>query len=160
MTRKEYNDNVELWSSHVYRFAVWNCGDTTRGEDAMQEAFATLWEKRERVSVEQGLGFLLTVARRYLVDCFRHDLVAEAAHRQLAQREEAVPSAEERYSQSEMLQKALCRLPEVQRSILQLRDVEGYSYKEIAEQLELSLQQVEVYLFRARVAMKKMIQST
>lgn len=141
----------------MLRFAIWHCGDTMRGEDAMQEAFAELWQKRDRVEVAQGLGFLLTVARRYLVDCFRHDAVASRVHEELSYQDEADSSAEQSLLLADALQQALQRLPEVQRSILQLRDAEGYSYKEIAAMLQLSQQQVEVYLFRARVAMRKML---
>jgi RNA polymerase sigma-70 factor (ECF subfamily) len=53
------------------------------------------------------------------------------------------------------LYKILENIPEVQRSALILKDIEGYSYKEIADILKLSIQQVEVYIFRARVALKK-----
>ncbi len=128
-----------------------------RGEDAMQEAFAELWQKRGSVEVGQGLGFLLTVARRYLVDCYRHDVVASRVHEELARQEEADSRPEQSLMLGDALQKALQQLPEVQRSILQLRDAEGYSYKEIAAILNLSHQQVEVYLFRARVAMRKLL---
>jgi RNA polymerase sigma-70 factor (ECF subfamily) len=48
-------------------------------------------------------------------------------------------------------------LPPLQKSILLLRDLEGYSYQEIAEQLQLSEAQVKVYLFRARVKIKKQV---
>lgn len=157
MTRTEYNNRVDEWSGHVLRFGLWSCGDKMRAEDAMQEAFAELWQKREQVDSEQGLGFLLTVARRYLVDCYRHDRVAERVHGELALDEAAVDSVEERYGLSDELAHALQQLPEVQRSVLQLRDAEGYSYKEIATMLDLSLSQVEVYLFRARVAMRRML---
>ena len=154
MTRAEYNDNIQYWSGNVLRFAVWNCGDRMRGEDAMQEAFARLWEIKEQVSVEKGLGFLLTVARRYLVDCFRHDAVVAKAHAEMAQTAETT-TEQKGYSLSDEMLEALNSLPEVQRSIIQLRDVDGYSYKEIAQMLDLSDQQVQVYLFRARTNMKK-----
>lgn len=154
MTRAEYNDNIQYWSGNVLRFAVWNCGDRMRGEDAMQEAFARLWEIKEQVSVEKGLGFLLTVARRYLVDCFRHDAVVAKAHAEMAQTAEAT-TEQKGYGLSDEMLEALNSLPEVQRSIIQLRDVDGYSYKEIAQMLDLSDQQVQVYLFRARTNMKK-----
>ena len=154
MTRAEYNDNIQYWSGNVLRFAVWNCGDRMRGEDAMQEAFARLWEIKEQVSVEKGLGFLLTVARRYLVDCFRHDAVVAKAHAEMAQTAETTTEQKGCGLSDEMLE-ALNSLPEVQRSIIQLRDVDGYSYKEIAQMLDLSDQQVQVYLFRARTNMKK-----
>ncbi|MBQ3949948.1 MAG: sigma-70 family RNA polymerase sigma factor [Bacteroidales bacterium] len=154
MTRAEYNDNIQYWSGNVLRFAVWNCGDRMRGEDAMQEAFARLWEIKEQVSVEKGLGFLLTVARRYLVDCFRHDAVVAKAHAEMAQTAETT-TEQKGYGLSDEMLEALNSLPEVQRSIIQLRDVDGYSYKEIAQMLDLSDQQVQVYLFRARTNMKK-----
>lgn len=154
MTRAEYNDNIQYWSGNVLRFAVWNCGDRMRGEDAMQEAFARLWEIKEQVSVEKGLGFLLTVARRYLVDCFRHDAVVAKAHAEMAQTAETT-TEQKGYGLSDEMLEALNSLPEVQRSIIQFRDVDGYSYKEIAQMLDLSDQQVQVYLFRARTNMKK-----
>lgn len=154
MTRAEYNDNIQSWSSNVMRFAVWNCGDRMRSEDAVQEAFARLWEIKEQVAVERGLGFLLTVARRYLIDCFRHDTIVNRVHQAMASTEETTYENREMGLSDEMAN-ALARLPEIQRSILQLRDVEGYSYKEIARMLDISDQQVQVYLFRARTAMKK-----
>lgn len=160
MTRIEYNNNIESWSGNVYRFAVWNCGDHMRAEDAVQEAFAKLWECRSKVPVEKGLGYLLTVTRRYLVDCFRHDLVVDKVHHAIASSSsDAVDDGTEAGFSDEMLS-ALRKLPEVQRSILQLRDVEGYSYKEIAQMLELSDQQVQVYLFRARTTMRKILNKT
>lgn len=155
MTRTEYNNNIKTWSGNVLRFAVWNCGDRMRGEDAMQEAFAKLWECKEKVPVEKGLGYLLTVVRRYLIDCLRHDAVVSKVHEELAQCAETKTADPVYGGMSDEMVDALNRLPEVQRSILQLRDVDGYSYKEIAQMLDLSDQQVQVYLFRARTTMKK-----
>ena len=57
----------------------------------------------------------------------------------------------------EAIERSLQHLPELQRAILQLRDVEGYSYREIGETLSLSDSQVQVYLFRARVTMRKQL---
>ena len=55
------------------------------------------------------------------------------------------------------LDKAMETLPEIQRSVVLLRDYEGYSYEEIGEILDLSESQVKVYIYRARVALKKFI---
>jgi RNA polymerase sigma-70 factor (ECF subfamily) len=159
MTRAEYNDNIQNWSGNVLRFAVWNCGDRMRGEDAMQEAFARLWEIKEQVPVNNGLGFLLTVVRRYLIDCFRHDAVVARVHEEMTKTAETV-GYDNNTGMSDEMYEALGSLSEVQRSILQLRDVEGYSYKEIAKMMNLSDQQVQVYLFRARTNLKKKLQNT
>lgn len=154
MTRAEYNNNIKNWSGNVLRFAMWNCGDRMRGEDATQEAFAKLWENIERVPLEKGLGYLLTVTRHYLLDCFRHDTVVNRVHEEMVHTGERVCD-ERDDSLSDEMTTALMRLPEIQRTIMQLRDVDGYSYKEIANMLEISENQVQVYLFRARSTMKR-----
>jgi len=64
-----------------------------------------------------------------------------------------------RFELADVLEAAMRQLPELQRSILLLRDLEGYSYKEIGEMLSLNDSQVKVYLFRARKKMKEQIQS-
>lgn len=58
-----------------------------------------------------------------------------------------------------VLNDALNRLPEIQRSVILLRDYEGYSYDEIAEITELSESQVKVYIYRGRLALKEYIGS-
>lgn len=70
---------------------------------------------------------------------------------------ETVTQPDERFDLREAIEKSLQSLPEVQRAILQLRDVEGYSYAEIGETLSISDNQVQVYLFRARVTMRKQL---
>ncbi len=57
----------------------------------------------------------------------------------------------------EILNKAVEQLPDVQRSVILLRDYEGYSYREIGEIAGLSESQVKVYIFRARIFLKKFI---
>jgi len=67
-------------------------------------------------------------------------------------------SHENNYSDlGEVLKEAVNRLPEVQRMVLLLRDYEGYSYEEIGEMANLNESQVKVYIFRARVFLKKYI---
>ena len=60
---------------------------------------------------------------------------------------------------SEVLDEALKQLPEVQRSVILLRDYEGYAYNEIAEITNLSESQVKVYIYRGRLALKKYLGS-
>ena len=74
MTQKEYNNGVRLWADDVYRFAV-RCGDGEEAKDAVQEAFASLWERRENVEVEKGKSFLLTVVHNCMMSHHRHEQV-------------------------------------------------------------------------------------
>jgi len=152
MTQKEYNNGVRLWADDVYRFAV-RCGGGEESKDAVQEAFASLWERKEQVEAEKGKSFLFTVVHNCLMSRHRHLQVHQQAI-PLLQPDEVV-QPDERFDLQEALHKALGRLPEVQRAAVQLKDVEGYSCKEIANMLSLTEKQVSVYLFRARVSLKK-----
>lgn len=62
-----------------------------------------------------------------------------------------------RFELKEIIDLAMQKLPELQKSILLLRDLEGYNYKEIGEMLNLNESQVKVYLFRARKKVKDQI---
>lgn len=153
MTQKEYNNGVRLWADDVYRFAVRCGGGEELSKDAVQEAYASLWEKREQVEVEKGKSFLFTVVHNCLMSHHRHEQVHQQTLPLLEP--ERVVQPDERFDIQEALQRALMRLPQVQREAVQLKDVEGYSCKEIAEMLSLTEKQVSVYLFRARVSLKK-----
>ena len=159
MTAKEYTSAIPLWADDAMRLAVRCGGSKADSEDAVQEALASLWQCRESVALEKGKGYLLSATYRRLMSTFRHLKV---------QREYAAAEAfagaysqqpDEDFDLREALDRAMAALPEVQRAILQLRDVEGYSYAEIGEALDLSVDQVQVYLFRARVAMRKQLKS-
>ena len=153
MTQKEYNNGVRLWADEVYRFAVRCGGGEELSKDAVQEAYASLWEKREQVEVEKGKSFLFTVVHNCLMSHHRHEQVHQQTLPLLEP--ERVVQPDERFDIQEALQRALMRLPQVQREAVQLKDVEGYSCKEIAEMLSLTEKQVSVYLFRARVSLRK-----
>lgn len=155
MTAAEYNEGVTRWADDAMRFAACCCADRADCEDAVQEAFAALWKSRSRVGADKGKAYLLGTVYRRLVDRLRHRYV-ERAHAGELHGDEAV-RPDETFDLRDALAAALASLPETQRAILQLRDVEGYAYAEIAEILKLSVDQVQVYLFRARVQMRKQL---
>lgn len=153
MTRKEYNDTVKQWADDVYRFSVHCCSDSEMAKDGVQEAFAALWEQREQVSVEKGKSFLLAVAHNWTISQLRHRKVHEDNADAL--KGDTVAEPDMAFDLRDALQKAAARLPEIQRSALMLKDVEGFNCREIGEILHLTESQVTVYLFRARVSMRK-----
>lgn len=153
MTQKEYNNGVRLWADDVYRFAVHCGGDRVMSEDVVQDAFAILWEHRDEVPEAKGKSFLFSIVHNQLMSHFRHEQVRQQVEPTLKGDETVSP--DERFDLQEALYRALSFLPEVQRAAVQLKDVEGYSCREIADILGLSEKQVTVYLFRARVSLKK-----
>lgn len=151
MTAEEYNNGIAHWADDAYRFARRCCSDEERCKDAVQDAFASLWERRRQVENTKGKAFLLSSVHNRLASLFRHDHVVTNAS---PPQEDQTPP-DETFDLREAIEKALATLPQTQRECLQLRDVEGYSYKEIGSILQLTDQQVQVYIFRARVALQK-----
>ena len=154
MTQKEYNLCVERFSDNIYRFLVKMTGNTADAEDLMQDSFAVLWSHRKEISSEKAKSYLFTTAYRRFIDKMRHD--------KYLTRSDTLPeqSVYSEYSDvKEILNSILERLPQNQRSAVLLRDYEGYSYDEISQILDLTLAQVKILIFRARVAIKDYIKN-
>lgn len=153
MTQKEYNDSVAKWADDVYRFSIHCSSDKEGARDAVQEAYTALWENHRQVDVARCRQYLFSVVYHYWMSHFRHEKVEQAAAPLLRINDVVAPN--EHFDLQDALRKALASLPMVQRAAIELKDVEGYSCREIAETLSLSEKQVTVYLFRARVSLKK-----
>lgn len=155
MTPAEYTEHVDLWADDIYRFTLRCCNVKEHCEDAVQEAFAALWERLDSIKLEEAKRFLFTVAKHKLFDRLRHDKVVQQSQAELQQEE-----SYEAYRQMELkevMNMAMQQLSETQRAILQLHDIEGYGYNEVAEILKLNYKQVQVYAFRAKVKLKQIL---
>ncbi|MFO7879959.1 MAG: RNA polymerase sigma factor [Bacteroidota bacterium] len=157
MTTKEYNNSVEEFSDNVYRFILSNIRDGELARDIVQDAYERLWLNHKKVDAKKVRSYLFTTAHNRMIDMIR-----KSKHEQQMEEtpEVSSPYHDNQYSDlGEVLENALSGLNEIQRSVLLLRDYEGYSYREIAEMTELSESQVKVYIYRARVCMKEKIGS-
>lgn len=156
MTTGEYNQCVDNFSDGVYRFMLKNTKDTHLASDLVQESFMKLWIKRKEVEFAKGKSYLFTTAYHTMIDYFRKNkrMVTVENHDHNSRSYENVYSG-----LKEVMDKAVEKLPEVQRAVLLLRDYEGYSYDEIGEMCGLSETQVKVYIYRARLFMKNYIVS-
>lgn len=155
MTTKEYNHCVRHLGDDLYRFALRYANLSAAAEDAVQDVFADLWERRSEVESEGARGWLIRALYRRLVDMHRHEEVVRNA--QVAQENEY--RQHENFELKDALAHALATLPEQQRMLVLLRDLEGYEYAEMAHMTGLSEQQVGVYLFRARKQLKKQLEN-
>ncbi|MBN2175879.1 MAG: sigma-70 family RNA polymerase sigma factor [Bacteroidales bacterium] len=156
MTVREYNQCVEDHADGVYRFILKNLKDEENARDIVQEAFTKMWEKARDITSEKAKSYLFTAAYHTMIDFIRKQKNKES-YRDFYQAEK---SYETSYSDlKEVLDEALAKLPDVQRSVVLLRDYEGYSYNEIGEIMNLNESQVKVYIYRARIAMKNYLVS-
>src|ERR1035437_2068216 len=151
MTEKEYNDCVSLYADNVYRFILKNLGQTEDSKDVVQGAFEKLWRSRVTVDNTKTRSFLFTVAYHQMIDHIRKN--KRIVLNDLNGDERATT---QRHSyMKRVLDEALQRLSETQRSLVLLKDYEGYSYEEIGQITGLSMSQVKVYLHRARMTLKE-----
>jgi RNA polymerase sigma-70 factor (ECF subfamily) len=156
MTVAEYNQCVEDHADGVYRFILQNIRDEESARDIVQDAFAKMWEKAKNIAPGKAKSYLFTAAYHTMIDTVRK----EKHHLTYQQNSRPESSTEEGYSDlKEILEEAVQKLPEIQRSVLLLRDYEGYSYNEIGEITGLNESQVKVYIYRARVYMKNYLVS-
>jgi RNA polymerase sigma factor (sigma-70 family) len=147
-----YNQSVHQYSNRVCRFVDKLLMDEAVAKDITQDAYLKLWENRERVDFDKVRAWLFTTAYRLSMDHLKRQnrfvgekYLPEQSH------EQASPDL------TSIVNQSLGLLSEVQRSIVLLKDYEGYTYEEIGQMLDLNESQVKVYLFRARKRVKEHI---
>ncbi len=154
MTESEYNECVNLYADNVYRFILKNLRHEEDARDVVQGAFEKMWVSRETVDNERCKSFLFTVAYHQMIDHIRKN-------KRISLREEfnenARGTVDPKLDTKRILNEALSKLSDLQRSLVMLKDYEGYSYEEIGKITELNESQVKVYLHRARLQLREYI---
>lgn len=152
MTEKEYNDCVNKYADNVYRFIVKNLRHEEDARDVVQTSFEKMWRNRDEVDAAKSKSYLFTVAYHQMIDHIR-----KVKRIQLREEFSEETRVEDRpvSNLKKVLDEALNRLSETQKSLVLLKDYEGYSYEEIGQIMNLSPSQVKVYLHRARVQLKE-----
>jgi RNA polymerase sigma factor (sigma-70 family) len=154
MTEKEYNECVNLYSDNVYRFILKNLRNEEDAKDVVQGAFEKMWVNRATVINEKSKSFLFTVAYHQMIDHIRKN-------KRISLKEDfsdtALGSGTQQQNMKRILEEALSKLSETQRSLVMLKDYEGYNYEEIGQITGLNESQVKVYLHRARLQLKAYI---
>ena len=156
MTEREYNECVHQYADNVFRFIVKNLRHEEDAKDVVQSAFEKLWRNRDAVETGKSKSYLFTVAYNQMIDHLRK---AKRIHLQETFSAEVKVQQQPVHNMKKALQEALNRLNEVQKSLVMLKDYEGYSYEEIAKITGLNEGQVKVYLHRARLALRNYLVS-
>jgi RNA polymerase sigma factor (sigma-70 family) len=152
MTEREYNECVNTYADNVYRFILKNLHHEEDARDVVQTAFEKMWRNREEVDAQRSKSYLFTVAYHQMIDHIR-----KVKRIQLREEFSEGTRVQDRPANNlkKILEEALARLSETQRSLVLLKDYEGYSYDEIGKITGLNESQVKVYLHRARVQLKE-----
>ena len=154
MTERDYNNCVSAHADGVYRFILKNLQHEEDARDVVQSAFEKMWLNREQVNVASAKSYLFTVAYNQMIDHIRKNkrIVLKDEFSEMTKIDQGeIPSFKKE------LEKALQQLTPLQKSLILLKDYEGYSYEEIGKITALNASQVKVYLHRARIQLKEIV---
>lgn len=154
MTRKEYNSAVDLYSGRLFGYVLKCLQNSEDAHDIVQDVFERLWNHRKNVETDKAKSWLFTTAHNALINFAKKKARMDLYGDNLPER---VQQSENRFEMKEIVDMVIDTLPPLQKSIILLRDLEGYHYDEIGEMLSLSDSQVKVYLFRARRKIKQQL---
>lgn len=150
MTQKEFGHIVDEYANRLCRFADKLLVNKEQAKDVTQDTFTKLWEHRNSIDVSKLKSWLFSVTYNECMSLLRNQKRMVYDH----DFENNYHHAPESSDLKSVIKTSLEMLSDVQKSILLLRDYEGYNYEEIGDVLSLSESQVKVYLFRARQKMK------
>ncbi len=157
MTEKDYNLCVNLYADNVFRFIVKNLRHEEDARDVVQTAFEKLWRNRELVDNDKCKSYLFTVAYNQMIDHIRK--IKRITLKEDFAEETQIGHQSSTNHTKQVLMEALNRLNDTQRSLVLLKDYEGYNYDEISKIMDLTESQVKVYLHRARLALRNYLVS-
>lgn len=153
LNRREYNIAVEKYASNLFGYVFGFLRNSEDTQDIVQDVFERLWKNRKKVEANKckawmfktGHNALINFSKRKSRTIYNTDTIPEYS------------KSDNRFENQDIIDLSLSLLPPLQKSILLLRDLEGYTYTEISEILEISDSQVKVYLYRARKKIKRQL---
>ncbi len=162
MDNISFRTTVLPLSDRLFRLALRITMNRAEAEDVVQDTLLKVWEQRSQWEQINNLeAFAIAICRNRALDLLKRagrdtEKLDEMVHFSNQTPHEQLVANEE----ISLIRRLMDDLPEVQRTIMLLRDIEGKTYQEIAETLNISETQVKVYLHRARTKIKQWIINT
>lgn len=161
MDIKQFTSEILPYKNKLYRFAYRIVGNGAEAEDVVQEVMIKLWKQRDKlheynnieawcIRMTKNLSIDKTRSKHYKVGIIPEGYDISSNHNNPHQ-------VTETQDTMQRIKNMMDTLPTKQREVMHMRDIEGLSYKEIEEQLQIPMNQVKVYLFRARKFIKSQL---
>lgn len=145
----------------LFRFALHLLRNVQEAEDLVQDIMVRVWSKKEEWAVWQNVeGYCMTAVRNGALDQLRKKKLLSVPEQKALHISSSDNDPCEHIMNKEVfirIRKCVEALPDNQQRVVHLREIEGFSYHEIAALLDMSLDQVKINLFRGRNAIKKTI---
>jgi RNA polymerase sigma factor (sigma-70 family) len=160
MNIEAFENRVLPSKNKLFRFALKFLGNEEDAKDVVQEVFIRVWNGRDQMDqVQNWEAWCMRITKNLSLDRLRSltrkntqpiEETFDIHHEALTPHEST-----EIHESMQKISQFISSLPEKQRQVIHLRDVEGYSYNEICDILEIDMNQVKVNLFRARNAVRE-----
>ena len=155
MKKHEYNFIIDELSAQLYRYAFHFLRNQEDAKDIIQDVFEKMWLNRKTIELETVKPWLYRCTHNAMVNFIaKKSRTSYMSNQELPKTTSPFDSS---FESMQVVDRMVSILPPTQKSIILLRDIEGYTYKEIGLILDLSASQVKVYLFRARMKIKKQL---
>ena len=159
MQINEVMDLILPYKDKLFRFAKSMVGNNFDAEDIIQELLVKVWKKKDQfVDIDNKEAWCMTVTRNLSIDKIRSRKNKKTSNIEdfyhISDNNASPAVALEQKDALSNVMAMLNELPDNQRSVMHLRDIEGYTYKEISDMTGLSVDQVKVNLHRARKTLR------
>ncbi|MCF6279858.1 MAG: RNA polymerase sigma factor [Flavobacteriaceae bacterium] len=160
MNQKEFLKLVMPFKDKVFRFSKRLLVSTEEAEDATQELYLKLWRNREKISSYKNVeAFAMTMTKNYCFDRLKSKQASNLSlvHSNYRENGTSLDKKTNLNDSVSIVHQLIAKLPEQQRMIIQLRDVEQYEYEEIGKMLDIKQTAVRVALSRARKIIREQL---
>lgn len=155
MTPNEFDIFIATLHDRMYRFARTLLGVQVEAEDAVADVEERLWRRHEALEHHRGAhSMAMTAVRNACLDRLRRQ------REELVERLPETAADDSRSDVRDAVRKAIAQLPDRQREVIHLREIEGYNCREIGEMLSLDEANVRMILSRGRRQLKEIIEKT
>ncbi|WKD86689.1 ECF RNA polymerase sigma factor SigW [Polaribacter huanghezhanensis] len=158
MNQSDFLKSVLPFKDKVFRLAKRLLVSTEEAEDATQELYFKLWKNRTKIAEYKNIeAFAMTMTKNYCFDRLKSKQASNLTlvHSNYKEKDTSLDKKMEYRDSVSQVHRLIEKLPEQQKLVIQLRDVEEYDFEEIGKMLELKPTAVRVALSRARKTIRE-----
>jgi RNA polymerase sigma-70 factor (ECF subfamily) len=167
MSRQIFNNRILPVKDKMYRFArhlLYSAnGSAEDADDIVQDAMLKIWDQRDKLkNIKNHEAWCMRITKNLCIDHFRASKARQEVIQRIDKSNEGIhhPKSGEAEKQStdlDEIKKMIDGLPEKYRTVIHLREIEGFTYREIADITGWDMSKVKVTLFRARKKLKEQL---
>ena len=161
MDTNRFKEEVIPLKNKLYRFASRLLGDGEEGQDAVQDVFIKLWNIRDKLNELNSIeAFAMKITKNHCLDKIKSRRTVSVEETKsllfLQNEDDSIEKSAELKDTANHIKQMMSFLPEQQKMIMQLRDIEGYEFDEIERALDININTIRVNLSRARKKIREL----